>query len=117
MTGSGIGSLTSAVSGASATGLDLETLNLRVAGDRSQGPKSTSREAFQDFVAGTFFQQMLKSMRSTEQELPYIGGGQAEKVFRQQLDQQIAGDLAKSHGAAFADSLYEVFASRLDQSA
>jgi Rod binding domain-containing protein len=70
----------------------------------------TTREAFQDFVAGTFFQQMLKALRSTENELPYIGGGQAEKVFRSQLDQFVSEDLAKTHGAPLVDELYKSFA-------
>jgi Rod binding domain-containing protein len=70
----------------------------------------TAREAFQKLVAGTFYKEMLKALRSTEKELPYIGGGQAEKVFRSQMDQQLAENFAMSHGAPLVDSLYEAFA-------
>jgi Rod binding domain-containing protein len=70
----------------------------------------TTQQAFQDFVAGTLFKQMLKSLRSTEGEVHYLNGGQAEKMFRSQLDQELAEQLAHDHGAPFVSSLYERFA-------
>ncbi len=73
-----------------------------------------TKEAFQDFVAGTFFKMMLKSLRSTQGTVEYIGGGQAEQTFRGQLDQQIAEDLAREHGEAFSAPLYPNFRSYLD---
>jgi Rod binding domain-containing protein len=72
----------------------------------------TAREAFQDFVAGTFFKQMLKSLRATQGKPAYFHGGQAEEMFQSQLDQQVAEDLAKTHGAPFADRLFEAFSNR-----
>ncbi len=74
-----------------------------------------TKEAFQDFVAGTFFKMMLKSLRSTQGEVAYIGGGKAEQTFRGQLDQRIAEDLAREHGDAFAAPLYPNFRSYLDR--
>ncbi len=79
------------------------------------GQDLQTKEAFQDFVAGTFFKMMLKSLRSTQGEVAYIGGGQAEQSFRGQLDQQIAEDLAREHGDAFAAPLYPNFRSYLDK--
>ncbi len=73
-----------------------------------------TKQAFQDFVAGTFFKMMLKSLRSTQGEVAYIGGGQAEQTFRGQLDQQIAEELAREHGEAFSAPLYPNFRSYLD---
>lgn len=73
----------------------------------------STKEAFQDFVAGTFYKQMLKAMRGTQQKVQYLDGGQAEESFRSQLDQQVAEDLAREHGAAFSDSLYKVFQTQL----
>lgn len=73
----------------------------------------TTKEAFQDFVAGTFYKQMLKSLRKTHDKAPYFHGGQAEEVFQGQLDQQIAEDLARSEGAPFSDALYRVFQQNL----
>ncbi len=81
-------------------------------GTTSQKP--TTKEAFQDFVAGTFFKEMFKALRSTESELPYIGGGQAEKIFREQMDTYLSESMAKSHGGMFSDGLYETFQSQLD---
>jgi Rod binding domain-containing protein len=74
----------------------------------------TAREAFQDFVAGTFFQQMLKSLHATHGKPAYFHGGQAEEMFQSQLDQQIAEDLAKTHGSPFADRLFEAFSRQMN---
>ncbi|TWT59952.1 rod-binding protein [Rubinisphaera italica] len=74
----------------------------------------TTKKAFQKFVASTFYKQMLKALRSTQQTVQYMDGGQAEQAFRSQLDQQISEDLAENHGAAFSDSLYESFRNNLD---
>ena len=71
------------------------------------------RETFQDFVAGTFYKQMLKSLRQSHTQPAYFHGGQAERVFQNQLDQQIAEDLARTQGAAFAEPLFQAFAQRL----
>jgi Rod binding domain-containing protein len=72
------------------------------------------RQAFQDFVAGTFYQQMLKSLRKGHSKPEYFHGGSAEEIFQSQLDQQVAEDLAKQHGAAFADPMFEAFARNLN---
>ncbi len=74
----------------------------------------TTKQAFQKFVASTFYKQMLKAMRSTQEKVQYLDGGQAEQAFRSQLDQQISEDLAANHGAAFSDSLYESFQNNLN---
>lgn len=68
-----------------------------------------TREAFQEFVAGTFYGQMLKALRSTQSKPAYFHGGAAEDVFQAQFDQQIAGDLAREHGAQFAGPLFNAF--------
>ncbi|MDA0832593.1 MAG: rod-binding protein [Planctomycetota bacterium] len=67
------------------------------------------RKAFQDFVAGTFYKQMFKALRSGQNKPAYIHGGAAEEMFQSQLDQQVAEDLAANHGSSFSDSLYESF--------
>jgi flagellar protein FlgJ len=78
----------------------------------TKGPSPELREAFQDFVAGTFYQQMLKTLRKTQGQPAYFHGGQAEQIFQSQLDQQVAEDLARDHGAALAEPLFESFAGR-----
>ncbi|MFN0199414.1 MAG: rod-binding protein [Planctomycetaceae bacterium] len=67
------------------------------------------RETFQDFVAGTFYKQMFKALRSGQDKPAYLHGGAAEEMFQAQLDQQVAEDLARQHGAQFSDSMYDSF--------
>lgn len=74
---------------------------------------TTHEEAFQQFVAGTFYAQMLKSLRSTEGETPYLDGGQAESIFRAQLDQELASQLATQQGDSFAAALYSAHRDQL----
>ncbi len=73
------------------------------------------REKFQDFVGGTFYKEMLKSLRAAQKPSKYLNGGQAEKIFQGQMDQQIAEDLAHQYAAHLADPLFENF-SRLSLS-
>lgn len=67
------------------------------------------KEKFQDFTAGTFYKQMLKAMRDTQQKPAYFHGGQAEEVFQSQMDDIVTNNLAKSHGASLSDSLFKVY--------
>ncbi len=67
------------------------------------------RQAFQEFVSGTFFRQMIKSLRSAQGEPAYFHGGQAERIFQGQFDEQIADDLASKHGEALAEPLFKAF--------
>ena len=55
---------------------------------------------------------MLKALRQTQGQPAYFHGGQAEQIFQSQLDQQVAEDLARDHGAAFAEPLFSSFAAR-----
>lgn len=75
----------------------------------ADGGDAKTREAFQQFVAGTFFQQMFKALRDTQQKPKYFHGGQAEEIFQGQLDQQLSEDLAKKHGDQFVGQLYDSF--------
>ena len=71
------------------------------------------REVFQGFVAGTFYQQMLKALRQTHGRPAYLHGGRAEEIFQARLDQHVAEDLAANSGRAFSDELFDAFARRL----
>lgn len=72
------------------------------------------KEAFQDFVAGTFYKQMFKAFRSAQNKPAYFHGGQAEEMFQAQLDQQISEDLAKGQGSTFSDTLFSAFSRQLN---
>src|SRR3979490_2770785 len=69
-----------------------------------------AREKFQDFVGGTFYKEMLKALRAAQKPSKYMNGGQAEKVFQGQMDQQIAEDLARQYGGPLAAPLFESYA-------
>ena len=78
----------------------------------SQKPRSKAlevREKFQDFAAGTFYKEMLKSLRSGQKHSKYFYGGQAEEIFRGQMDQQVAEDMAHQYGGPFANPLFEAY--------
>jgi len=74
--------------------------------------KQSQQSAFQDFVAGTFYKEMLKSLQKMHGKPAYVYGGHAEEIFQGQMDQQIAEDMAHSKGAAISDPLYKGYLQR-----
>ncbi len=69
--------------------------------------KGALREAFNSFVGESLFGQMLEQMRKTVGKPAYFHGGQAEELFRGQLDQVLAQQMTKSTGHSFSDRLFE----------
>lgn len=67
------------------------------------------REAFDQFVGETFFGQMLKAMRKTVDKPAYFHGGQAEEMFRGQLDQMLAEKMSDASAGSFTDSMFNLF--------
>ncbi len=82
-----------------------------LAANRLQGsPEDTEvREAFDKFVGETFFGQMLKAMRKTTDKPAYFHGGQAEEMFRGQLDQMLAEKMSEASAGSFTDSMFNLF--------
>ncbi len=68
-----------------------------------------TREAFQSFAGQTLFGQMLKAMRKTVGAPAYFHGGQAEEIFRDQLDQVLAEKLSDASSERFSEPMYELF--------
>jgi len=66
-------------------------------------------EAFNKFVGETLYGSMLKSMRTTVGKAPYFNGGQAEKIFTQQLDQVLADKLTKTSAQKFSQPMLELY--------
>ena len=64
------------------------------------------QQAFQDFVGKSFYGEMLKSMRSTVGEPAYFHGGNAEKIFQQQLDHQLGDEMSKSNAGDLAAAMF-----------
>ncbi|GAB5405407.1 MAG: rod-binding protein [Aureliella sp.] len=67
------------------------------------------KEAFQDFVGQTFFSEMMKALRSTQDEAAYMNGGRAEKVFQGQLDQVLTEQLSEASADKIAEPMYDLF--------
>lgn len=70
---------------------------------------SELHKAFNDFVGQTLFGRLIASMRATQNEPAYMHGGQAEKIFQNQLDQVLAEEMTKASADTIADPMYELF--------
>jgi Rod binding domain-containing protein len=83
-------------------------------GEAGTGP-GEFKDKFQEFVAGTFYQSMIKAMRDTQKPSKYFYGGQAEKIFTKQLDEQFARELAAESGDRLSGPLFELYSQQLQQ--
>ena len=69
----------------------------------------TEREAFDRFVGGTFYRQMLSAMQKTVGKPAYFHGGQGEEVFRGQLNSILADKMAEATADQFTGPMFELF--------
>lgn len=60
-----------------------------------------------------FMQEMVKAMRGTVQESGLIKVGQAEKIYREQLDQNYVENWSKKGGIGLADMIYKQLVDKL----
>lgn len=67
------------------------------------------KDAFQDFVGQTFFGEMIKAFRTTQQPSKYFHGGRAEEIFQGQFDQVLSETLSDSSAEQIANPMYELF--------
>ncbi len=67
-----------------------------------------TKEKFTEFVGTTFFGQMIKAMRTSVGKSAYFHGGQAEEVFRGQLDQTLAEHMTKATAEQFAEPMFNL---------
>jgi len=81
-------------------------------GQAGTGPGKLE-DKFQDFVAGTFYQSMIKAMRDSQKPSKFFHGGQAEKIFQKQLDEQFAEGLARESGSAISGPLFDLYSRQL----
>ena len=77
------------------------------------GRQAELKKVFTEFAAGTFYREMLSALRKSHDKPAYFDGGQAEQIFRAEMDRHIADDLAARHGEAFAAPLYKTFSQQL----
>jgi Rod binding domain-containing protein len=83
-------------------------LTVSAEGESVEKP-SELREAFDNFVGQTFFQQMLSAMRKTVDKPAYFHGGRTEEVFQGQLDQVLSEHMTKAAADEFTDPLFELY--------
>lgn len=69
----------------------------------------SEREAFDRFVGGTFYRQMLGAMQKTVHKPAYFHGGQAEEMFRGQLNEILADKMAEATADQFTGPMFELF--------
>jgi Rod binding domain-containing protein len=81
--------------------------------DQSPADQDKVKSTFQDFAAGTFYKEMMKSLRKMHNKPAYMYGGHAEEVFQGQMDQEIAENLAHTHGSQIAEPLFQGFLNRV----
>ncbi len=69
----------------------------------------TERQAFDRFIGTTFYGQMLAAMQKTVAKPAYFHGGQAEEMFRSQLNQVLAEKLAENTSEQLTGPMFELF--------
>ena len=85
-------------------------ISLQPPAPRNQPPANLEvREAFDDFVGQTFFNQLLSEMRKTQTKPAYFHGGQAEEIFQAQMDQVLAERLSDATAETFSGPMFELF--------
>ena len=66
------------------------------------------RETFDKFVGQTLFGSLLKELRKSEQGAAYINGGQAERVFKGQLDQVLVERMSEASAETLTGPMYDL---------
>lgn len=89
-----------------------QTLMDRLGAQRpaAKGQKDELREAAEQLVSTTLIMPLFDQLRSDPLAANLFHGGQAESVFRRQLDQTLADRIAGSSGFDLVDSIYDQFA-------
>ncbi len=80
---------------------------------QSSSDTDKMKSTFQDFTAGTFYKEMMKSLRKMHNKPAYMYGGHAEEIFQGQMDQQVAENLAHTKGSQIAEPLFQGFLNRI----
>jgi flagellar protein FlgJ len=62
-----------------------------------------------------FLHSLIREMRKTVPSNPLLNGGKAEEIFQDFLDEEIAGELARSNQLGLADLIYKSLEELLKQ--
>ena len=71
--------------------------------------KGELKEKFQEFVGQTFFNELIKSLRTSQQGAAYFNGGRAEEVFQGQFDQMMSEHLSEASAQSISDPMFDLF--------
>lgn len=85
-------------------------MKVPASGLRGQPPIKSTEEKLRDvseMYEKHFLGEMMKAMRSTVHEGGFIQTNQAEKIFREQLDQEYVDKWGKQGGIGLADLIYQ----------
>jgi len=75
--------------------------------ERGRGVSEEKLREVASMYEKLFLREMVKQMRSTVQEGGFVKTNQAEKIFREQLDDQYVDKWSASGGVGFADVIYD----------
>ena len=67
------------------------------------------KDKFQEFVGQTFFSELIKSLRTSQQGASYFNGGRAEEVFQGQFDQMMSEHLSEASAQSISDPMFDLF--------
>ena len=89
-----------------------QSLEQRIQVIQNMGPQTDEEQALMDAskeFESFFLYMLLKEMRKTVMETPLFHGGQAEKIFRDMMDEEMAKEMVKTpgQGLGIADVLYQ----------
>ena len=92
--------------------VELKLGYLRSAGDGSDSERlrGAARE-----LETYFIHLLIREMRKTIPENSVLSGGKAEEIFQDFLDEEIAGELARSNKLGLADMIFQDIAKFLKQ--
>ena len=71
------------------------------------GSPDELRQRMQELVGGVFFGLLIKEMRKTLPGSKYFHGGQGERIFMAQFDQEIARRMSETLPSSLVDPMVE----------
>jgi len=82
-----------------------QTAKANVAGASGKANQEELRKTAEDFEA-VFLSQMLQPMFNTIPTESFMGGGQAESIYRDMMVQEMGKSIAKNGGVGIADTVF-----------
>ena len=82
--------------------------------DKSRSDDKELQRACHQFES-LFVKYMLQTMRQTIPENNMFGGGQAEKIYTEMLDDQVAQSISEKRGIGLAAMMYTQMASSVEK--